>query len=59
MNLSEHVVMMILSLIRNYIPSYQWIITGGWISRIACHAPMISKRWRLVRLRPAASAWLF
>ena len=22
--------MMILSLIRNYIPSYQWIITGGW-----------------------------
>src|SRR5580693_10447181 len=22
--------MMILSLIRNYIPSYQWIINGGW-----------------------------
>ena len=29
-SVSEHVVMMILSLIRNYIPSYQWIITGGW-----------------------------
>ena len=29
-SVSEHVVMMILSLIRNYIPSYQWIINGGW-----------------------------
>jgi formate dehydrogenase len=29
-SVSEHVVMMILSLIRNYIPSYQWIIDGGW-----------------------------
>ena len=28
-SVSEHVVMMILSLIRNYIPSYQWIINGG------------------------------
>lgn len=27
---SEHVVMMILALVRNYIPSYQWIIKGGW-----------------------------
>ncbi len=22
--------MMILSLVRNYIPSYQWVIEGGW-----------------------------
>ena len=29
-SVSEHVVMMILSLIRNYIPSYQWVINGGW-----------------------------
>jgi len=29
-SVSEHVVMMILSLVRNYIPSYQWIIKGGW-----------------------------
>ena len=29
-SVSEHVMMMILSLIRNYIPSYQWIINGGW-----------------------------
>lgn len=27
---AEHIVMMILSLIRNYIPSYQWIINKGW-----------------------------
>src|ERR1700693_2352206 len=29
-SVSEHVVMMILSLIRNYIPSYQWVVQGGW-----------------------------
>ena len=29
-SVSEHVVMMILSLIRNYIPSYQWVVNGGW-----------------------------
>lgn len=27
---AEHIVMMILALIRNYIPSYQWIIDKGW-----------------------------
>jgi formate dehydrogenase len=27
---SEHVVMMILSLVRNYIPCYKWVIDGGW-----------------------------
>jgi formate dehydrogenase len=29
-SVSEHVVMMILSLLRNYIPSYQWVVRGGW-----------------------------
>ena len=29
-SVSEHVVMMILSLVRNYIPSYQWVVSGGW-----------------------------
>jgi formate dehydrogenase len=29
-SVSEHVVMMILSLIRNYIPSYEWVVRGGW-----------------------------
>src|ERR1700674_1872964 len=29
-SVSEHVVMMILSLVRNYIPSYKWVVDGGW-----------------------------
>jgi formate dehydrogenase len=29
-SVSEHVVMMILALVRNYIPSYAWVIRGGW-----------------------------
>ena len=29
-SVSEHVVMAILSLVRNYIPSYKWVIDGGW-----------------------------
>src|SRR5258706_5554528 len=29
-SVSEHLVMMILSLVRNYIPSYQWVVKGGW-----------------------------
>ncbi len=29
-SVAEHVVMMILGLVRNYIPSYQWVMQGGW-----------------------------
>ena len=29
-SVAEHVVMMILALVRNYIPSYEWVIKGGW-----------------------------
>jgi lactate dehydrogenase-like 2-hydroxyacid dehydrogenase len=29
-SVAEHVVMQILSLVRNYIPSYNWVIKGGW-----------------------------
>ena len=29
-SVAEHVVMVILALVRNYIPSYQWVIDGGW-----------------------------
>ena len=29
-SVSEHVVMMILALVRNYIPSHQWVVKGGW-----------------------------
>ncbi len=29
-SVAEHVVMMILSLVRNYLPSYRWVIDKGW-----------------------------
>jgi formate dehydrogenase len=29
-SVSEHVVMVILALVRNYIPSHQWVLDGGW-----------------------------
>src|SRR4029077_14230315 len=29
-SVAEHVVMMILSLVRNYIPSYGWVVGQGW-----------------------------
>lgn len=29
-SVSEHVVMMILGLVRNYIPSHEWVTRGGW-----------------------------
>jgi formate dehydrogenase len=29
-SVAEHAVMMILSLVRNYLPSHQWVVNGGW-----------------------------
>ena len=29
-SVAEHVVMMTLALVRNYIPSYNWVVKGGW-----------------------------
>ena len=29
-SVAEHVVMMILALVRNYIPSHRWVVDGGW-----------------------------
>jgi formate dehydrogenase len=29
-SVAEHVVMMVLGLVRNYIPSHQWVVKGGW-----------------------------
>ena len=29
-SVAEHVVMMILGLVRNYIPSHEWVVKGGW-----------------------------
>ena len=35
-SVAEHVVMMILSLVRNYIPGYQQVLDGEWnIAKIA------------------------
>ena len=58
-SVSEHVVMMILSLIRNYIPSYKWVIDGGWNIADCVSRSYDLKRWRSVRLQPDASAWPF
>lgn len=29
-SVAEHVAMMVLGLVRNYIPSYNWVLKGGW-----------------------------
>jgi formate dehydrogenase len=29
-SVAEHVVMMILALVRNYMPAHQWVLNGGW-----------------------------
>src|SRR5438552_6415946 len=29
-SVAEHVVMMILALVRNYMPAYKWVLDGGW-----------------------------
>jgi formate dehydrogenase len=29
-SVAEHVVMLILSLVRNYLPAHQWVLDGGW-----------------------------
>ncbi|MEO0421974.1 MAG: NAD-dependent formate dehydrogenase [Pseudomonadota bacterium] len=29
-SVAEHVVMQILALVRNFVPSYQWVVDGGW-----------------------------
>ena len=29
-SVAEHVVMLILALVRNYLPSHQWVLDGGW-----------------------------
>ena len=29
-SVSEHAVMQILALVRNYLPSYGWVVKGGW-----------------------------
>ena len=36
-SVSDHVVVMILGLVRNYIPSYKTVVDGGWNIADCCH----------------------
>ncbi|WP_255575342.1 NAD(P)-dependent oxidoreductase [Cryobacterium sp. TMT1-66-1] len=29
-SVAEHAVMQVLALVRNYLPSHQWVVNGGW-----------------------------
>lgn len=55
-SVSEHVVLMILGLLRNYIPSYQWVMKGAGTSPIASRAPTMSRECRSEPSAPAGSA---
>jgi formate dehydrogenase len=54
-SVSEHVVMMILSLVRNDIPSYQWVFKGGWKIADCVAGRTTSKVCRSGRSLPAGS----
>jgi formate dehydrogenase len=56
-SVSEHVVMMILALVRNYIPSYQTVVEGGWnIADCVSRSPTTSRACRWARSAPGGSA---
>ena len=56
-SVSEHVVMMILELVRKlYIPSYQWVVKGGWNIADCVSAPTTSRACTSARSPRAASA---
>jgi formate dehydrogenase len=44
---AEHAVMQILGLVRNYIPSYDWIIKKGWNIADFVKRAMIWRAWML------------
>ena len=55
-SVSEHVVMMILGLVRNYIPSYQWVVKGGWNIADCAARSYDVEGMHVERSRPAESA---
>src|SRR5580698_2970275 len=55
-SVSEHVVMMILSLVRNYLPSYEWVTKGGWNIADCSERSMMSRACMSARSPPAGSA---
>ncbi len=54
-SVSEHVVMMILSLVRNYLPSWEVVKAGGWDIADCAHAPTTSRACMSAPLRPGGS----
>jgi formate dehydrogenase len=58
-SVSEHVVMMILGLVRNYIPSYGWVIKGGWNIADCVERSYDLEGMHVGPLPQAASAWQF
>jgi formate dehydrogenase len=54
-SVSEHVVMMILSLVRNYIPLYQWVIKGRWNIADCVERSYDLEAMHVVLLLPVAS----
>ena len=56
-SVSEHVVMMILALVRNYIPSYQWVVDGRLEHRrLRVARPTTWRGCRSAPSRPGGSA---
>ena len=58
-SVAEHVVMMMLALVRNYIPSYNWVIKGGWNIADCVARSYDSKACMSAPWRQAASACAF
>jgi formate dehydrogenase len=54
-SVAEHVVMMILGLVRNYLPSHQWVRDGGWNIADCVAGPTTSRAWTWVPSPPAGS----
>ena len=59
-SVAEHVVMMILSLVRNYLPSHEWVKKGGWNIADCVRARLRPRRYerRHRRGRPYRAAVL-
>ena len=55
-SVSEHVVMMILSLVRNYLPSWEVVKAAAGTSPIAPPAPTMLRACTSARSRPGGSA---
>ena len=55
-SVAEHVVMMILSLVRNYLPSHDWVRRAGGTSPTACRARTTSRECTSAPSPPGASA---